>query len=191
VQNSRDVVRFDGVDDTLQLLTGLNIARNVNGLTIFCVFKWNTNPTTNKGVVFISTGTNQSLGRATLAAGVTSRKMYCAGRRLDSNSFQGVTSSADNPTLFFLQTGVFNYENSILQQFIDGQSSGFSDTFQTNGATSNTDSINVQIGSASPNANTFSHADLAEILIFPTALSTTDRQKVESYLASKWGITLA
>jgi hypothetical protein len=33
--------------------------------------------------------------------------------------------------------------------------------------------------------------DYAEILVFTTALSTTDRQAVESYLASKWNITLA
>jgi hypothetical protein len=32
--------------------------------------------------------------------------------------------------------------------------------------------------------------DIAEILIYPTALSTADRQKVEQYLSTKWGITL-
>ena len=33
--------------------------------------------------------------------------------------------------------------------------------------------------------------DIAEILVYPTALSTADQRNVEIYLANKWGITLA
>jgi hypothetical protein len=39
------------------------------------------------------------------------------------------------------------------------------------------------------NAHTGWCGDLAEVITFSTALSTADRQRVESYLAQKWGLT--
>jgi hypothetical protein len=47
----------------------------------------------------------------------------------------------------------------------------------------------VGIGFSAVGGNTL-NGDIAEILIFPTALSTENRQKVEGYLGSKWGISV-
>jgi hypothetical protein len=42
---------------------------------------------------------------------------------------------------------------------------------------------------AVPGAPTLAGA-IGEVLVFPTALSTTDRQIVERYLGWKWGVTV-
>lgn len=45
------------------------------------------------------------------------------------------------------------------------------------------------IGSTYPNARDFG-GDMAEIICYDSALSTANRDKVEKYLAQKWGLTL-
>jgi len=58
-----------------------------------------------------------------------------------------------------------------------------------NNAFSSANSINPLLIGWS--ASFFSLMDCAEILIFPTALTTTDRQRVESFLSQKYAIALA
>jgi hypothetical protein len=48
---------------------------------------------------------------------------------------------------------------------------------------------NPRIGASYFNSYKY-YGDIAEILVFPSALSNTDRLAVETYLATKWGITL-
>jgi hypothetical protein len=48
---------------------------------------------------------------------------------------------------------------------------------------------NPRIGDSYFNSYKY-YGDIAEILVFPSALSNTDRLAVETYLATKWGITL-
>lgn len=54
--------------------------------------------------------------------------------------------------------------------------------------TDNTTTVNsYYIGSS--DAGDYSNATICEILLFPSVLSTLDRQKCEGYLAHKWGLT--
>jgi hypothetical protein len=53
-----------------------------------------------------------------------------------------------------------------------------------------TSETSIRLG-VNPGANTnFFNGSMCELMIFNTVLSTTDRQKIEGYLAWKWGVTL-
>lgn len=188
IQNGLGVVRFDGSDDRLSLSSGLNLLRNVPGATLFCVHNWLTAPTVNKSPLFISTAT-ATTGRAAIGTGVSSRKPYSGGRRLDANSFQSATAASNNPDQAFLQVAVFDYAAATVTQYINGSVDGVNLTFQTAGNSSDTNSAAVNIGVSDPVTPTvFANVDISEILVFPTALSAADRQAVDSYLRRKWAL---
>jgi hypothetical protein len=185
--NGRQVRRFDGTDDFLSLTTGLGILRNVSGATVIAVYKWIANPPFSKSVFFVSTSTSTEPSRYFMGGGIAQGKLLVGGRRLDSDSFARCDSSADNTNSFFIHSGVMDYANSDLFQYVNGTLDGSNTAFQTNGNSANTDSLLITVGTAGTSLSNCANVDIAEILVFPTALSTTDRQAVESYLRTKWG----
>jgi hypothetical protein len=88
-------------------------------------------------------------------------------------------------------TGVSVTTNSILYSAVVGSSAA---TFWNDGTqvTSQSGTFpgpnRLQIGGGAGGAgpDEYSSADVGEILIYPSALSTGDRQSVESYLTAKW-----
>ena len=184
--NGRQVRRFDGVDDFLSLTTGLGMFRNVSGGTVIAAYKWITNPTVFSPIFIASVSTSSLTSRISIGGGITSRKLFTGGRRLDANTFASATSAADNSTAYFVHSGILNYANSDAFQYVNGVLDGTNTSFQTDGNTENTDSILIAVGGNG--ALNFSNIDLAEILVFPTALSTVNRQKVERYLSGKYAI---
>jgi hypothetical protein len=187
--NGRQVRRFDGADDFFSLTTGLGMLRNVPGATIIVAYKWITNPTTFSPVFLASTQLSGTTSRSVLGGGITSRKLVSGGRRLDTDaSFAGATSVSDNPTTYFVHSGVLDYANSNAYQYVNGSLDGENTSFQTDGNTDTTDSNAILIGANGVSG--FCNIDIAEILVFPTALSATNRQRVERYLAGKYAITI-
>lgn len=182
--NGRQSRRFDGVDDFLALSSGLNILRNVAGATGFVVRK--------------RTGTSdQSFFIASVGGGTNSRFFISQGnsgsyttgaRRLDADAgtFANNGTTTSN---WAIQTGRVDYANggaAGLSSYANGILTS-SVAFNGTGNSSNTDSQGVRIGATLANTQ-FVSGDIAEILIFPTALSTADRQAVEIYLNAKWAI---
>jgi len=186
--NGRPVLRFDGTDDYLDLTaTAANIARNVGGLTIFCVTKLNDVATTGFAL-FISTNTvgyarahgcvyNQS-GSGTIRFG---------GRRLDAdaNSLTGTLAPNTNP---HVSSAVYNYASSDLYGFINGSSVVSNTSFQTDGNTSDTDSGEVVIARGS---SAYLKADIAAIIVYNRALAEHERCQVEHYLSQRYGIAVS
>jgi hypothetical protein len=186
--NGRQVRRFDGTDDAMSITTGMGMLRNVNGATCIAVYRWITNPTDPRVLISASTNSATSL-RYAVGAGSVSRKLRVLGRRLDSDSLQILSGSTDNPTGYFVHASIADYANSDASIFLNGQQDGITTSFQTNGNTSDTDSASIMLATTA--SGVFSNIDIAEIIIFPTALSTADRQAVERYLSSKYAIALA
>jgi hypothetical protein len=185
------VRRFDGSDDSFGI-AALEILRNVPGATSFAVRKLNEN---RSDVIFIASVSGGSLARFFFGQGGDSNNNYITGvRRNDGDT--GTFANNSNPktnTSFVIQTARVNYLNggtNAVQTFANG-SVAASTNLSGTGNTANTNSQAVRVGSNAAADNLFFNGDIAEILIFPTALSTEDRQKVEQYLSSKYAIALA
>jgi hypothetical protein len=190
--NGRQVRRFDGSNDFLtQSTTTLS---NVSGCSLFTVRKFGALPTTQRPIIRInvpSVGPNRI--RVALIGGVpTSGKAATYARRDFTNEVSPITatSSADVSTSDFqIQTGIINYSSGAVAQYVNGSSDG-SGTLPTTGS-SQTVADETLLGLEVPGGTAYFQGDIAEILVFPTALSTTNRQAVERYLGSKWGISVA
>jgi len=184
-QNGLDVISFDGTNDNLTY-GGNALIRNVSSALVFVVRKWATEPTATKVLLRVNTSAAQT-GRLQFSAGTTSKKNEAGGRRADSNSYVVTTGSADCGTAWNIQSAAYDYANSDLYQYIDGTVIASSTSFQTNGTTANTQSSGLFIGMSS-NSTSFANAKIAEIIIVHNDVTTDTREKLEGYLAWKWGL---
>ena len=96
----------------------------------------------------------------------------------------GAASNWDTTVVPTTNIFVSTVSGQTLNTFVDGVSTG--------GKTLALNSISPSpfyVGE-SPNGTETLTGSIAEILVFNAALSTSDRQEVEQYLSSKWGITI-
>ena len=166
ILNGKSVLRFDGVDDVLGHPLGV-----VGDNTVFMVVK-STAVGGGTRILFSATSPNDSLN------------VYL---REDNAANWGV----------YRISGLKSSGQSVIGAYkiISTQSVGANGSFTQNGTlipftdTGFYSDANLRrgIGGNGFGAENF-NGDIAEILVFPTALSTTDRAKVESYLNLKWAV---
>ena len=185
VQNGLDVVRFAGSNDILTFGSS-TLFRNVSYAAIYVVRKINVSPVTNPPwIVGVETATSGFLRAVMDLNRGNTAKYGSGGRRLDADSFQSVQSSASYGTANFeIQCGEFLYSAATLRNVINGTIDGSTTSFQTSGSTSNTNSAQVNIG-GNPYGNVYFGGDIGEVVI---SYISADREKLEGYLAWKWGI---
>lgn len=103
----------------------------------------------------------------------------------------------DSGNVNLLTSSAANLNSIVLQQinYTQGPSGGIS--LFTNGAADGTGAVanqigqwTFQLGDISP-GDDLSDLDLAEVIVFPTNLTPDERNKIESYLGIKYGITSA
>jgi hypothetical protein len=182
--NGLPVLTFDGTDDYLNgNAASLNLAQNVNGLTIIAVAKYGASAI--QGLVSIGTGSVLGAGRS--AIDVTATQWRLSGRRLDGDSF-GSVAGGTTSAVPVIQSGVFRYSAGTAGVFINSVSQN-DGAFQTAGATSNTASLRFVIGCVI-NLSSFLNGDIAEVIIYQRAISVEERNSVERYLSVKWGIAI-
>ena len=197
---TRTAVNFDGTDDTIWFQQGIPS----DNLSVFCVFKYDT---LNGGVVYdcgyTGDNTNTQHSGFTLflnAAGMLVTTLGGITHRLDSNrpsavNEQGRSSLANGAVAanaVTLSTLAATYGTTPLRYGArdGGELTG---TGRFNGTIWSV----VNLGSRR-NAGTllgaqsvFFDGQICEFLIYEQNLPQNQRRRVESYLATKWGITLA
>jgi hypothetical protein len=186
--NGLPVVRFDGTDDHLDFSGGaFSLLRNVAGATIFVVVKYSST-TANFSSFYAST--NNAITSVRLQLRTTTTPRYqIQGRRLDAISAETISSTqATSTSSVIIQTARADYQNTLMQQYINGALDGQKTDFQTAGNTSDTDSLGIFLGRVSV---TYLTGDIAEIIVYNRALNTSELSQVHRYLARKWGIALA
>ena len=168
---------------------------NVAGATIVAVYQ-PTLPLTgavgNGMVVFLNNGATAGgtrLGLTPTPSPGTAGTYSIAGRRLDAESYATVsslTSLTADPVVWVANA---DYANAQTNTWLNGTADIAGAPFQTAGNTSNTDSLGIGLFSR-PNGglDTYDDTRLSEGLLINATLSTTNRQKLEGYLAWKWGL---
>jgi hypothetical protein len=162
IQNGQAVLRYDGVDDLLQA-AGFSVAQPD---TIFTVCKLNNAAT----LVF-------EFGGAT-----ADQRLYWSNvdAKFHINAGTVLTGTSAGQDLWAVKSVLFNGASSQLWN------NGTSDLTGDAGANALTSLV---IGAAGGGTNSLL-GDLAEVIIFNRALTTTERRQVEAYLGTKYGITV-
>jgi hypothetical protein len=185
--NGRRVLSASGASFMTGNAASLNVLRNVGGGTLIVVGSLGSGDQQN--LAQISSGTNAGQARLALARVIAAiGGLGIAGRRLDADSFAGAGYSAGTGSNVY--TGILDYANSDAFTFAGGTQQASNTSFQTNGNTSDTDSLGTSVFGTPTGANLCT-GTLAEVLLWPRVLTTAERQRVERHLGRKWGITVA
>jgi hypothetical protein len=181
--NGRQVRRFDGVNDTM------TFARfDLSAFTVFAVAQRSSGG-----------GTYQTIFQVLQAS--TTRAAVEIGINNDNAYGPLVVGSDGNSTTYGRGGSLAENSSRIISAIWSGGSTNGASNYSlwTNGAATpltNSGRVGAASGSISRIGSTASggsivsylRGDISEILIFPTALSTSDRKSVENYLAKKWGL---
>lgn len=196
-QNNRNTIS-NASNDWLELGSS-NLLKNVAGATAAVVCSYPVNGTYTVanvpilGISSSSTGLSRFSMTVTANVGSIQDSVAFIGRRLDADSaiFQ-TTSTTRTSRLgsFFMQIASINYATAIANNWTNGIQDLTNSTFGTTGNTSNTDSSGTGIFRLVGATNgTTNNTSIAEIVVIHETLSTVNRQKLEGYLAHKWGLT--
>lgn len=175
---SRPGITFDGTDDSLDATVSLNYLRLVTGATIAMAARTTT-----------TVGTRRAITVSTASDVVTRMGIRLGGgviQIIGAGGTDGAAFTSYNvgvpPTTDAVYVGIINHATSTAVGSINGTAST-PGAFTSSGATSDTASARRRLGQAINGAADFWSGAIAEYLIFPAALSTSDRQKLEGYLA--------
>jgi hypothetical protein len=189
--NGRNVWRKDGSTPTgAFVINDFSMGRNVPGLTLCAVSKLTSSIGLGQGDIF-RVNNSAGVARAIIARGsYGSNWVFAGGRRLDSDSFQYVVNGIDKGTDWLIVVAVLDFQAASLTLSVNGTVSQLS-PFQTAGNSQDAAaSVAVGIGHAGPSPGSTSacNGDYAEMLVCHEAISSTERQKLEGYLAWQWGL---
>jgi hypothetical protein len=200
--NGRQVRRFDGVDDYLLTSTVSDwIFLHSSVSSTFIVFR--AGNTVDPETFYVLCGTTVSV--ATPGGAYYAHDTRSALSRTDA--ILHVIGIGGPNTVNARQNAVAGNTWAIMSVIGDPVNATFANRSKiwSNGSgptAANTEFIStaanaprhsLAIGSAQNSSNVFAQfltGDIAEILVFPTALSDVNRQKVERYLAGKYAITI-
>lgn len=177
--NNLPVLRFDGSNDCLLLTSVANgVFRNIGQASIFAVAINNGGDSSR--CIFLATTSSTTYSRA--YSFFQSGTFEGGGRRIDGNAFHGMEVAASG----YIIGGVeLDYANAEMYLSLNGERNARGG-FQTAGLTSDTNSALVSIGGKGGSDRL--KGDIAEIIICLYIPSAEVRQKIEGYLAHKWGL---
>jgi Neuraminidase (sialidase) len=171
VQNGKDVVRFDGSND---FIARVNTPNESQPTSIFAVCK-----TTR----FNQTSGSREYVIDSYLAGDARQIIAARGNQTNQPSRFGgtawVSSGVSTPSGFFLAGGI--YDGSSSKAIVNSTvgSAGNAGSFAIRG---------VALGVNFTANGDFLNGDIAEVLLYDSALSGADITKVYNYLAANWGL---
>ena len=150
---------------------------------LFILRRFNPSPTVVR-YLLIGAGTST---RIAMMGGLSANKPTIGNRRLDADSGQGVTGSADVGTGWGLHCAKWNWAAAELDQYINCAVDGSLSPFQTPGSTSNTALTLLRLGAGgAPTSDGFA-GSIAEVVLVHS-VDTTLRQRIEGYMLWRRGL---
>ena len=190
IQGGLDVLRADGTNDFLQ--TSAFSSNLVRSIFVVAISRETPQVDTFAALVCQADGDFGSGDADPWLIGTTS-----AGTGASHDRLRGIIRNAANTdfiqnlvdTAFVTGTPfVTSYINNGTGVFRFGASASTFPTAGLHATFTKTMSIFAQANDNSTNSTNFWDGDIAEILIYSSALSDANRQAVENYLMAKWGI---
>jgi len=163
----------------------LGLHRNKGGATVVIVYA-RKSASTNRKLYYssIAAGSNPRLDIG--INNTNSANYYVQSRREDPEATVASDSSA-LPAGWNILTVISDWTNGAVYSW-NGDTAGISDASWTStGNTSDADSLDIRLGGTGAGSRTI-EGQMAEVLVFDTALSSTDRQNVIDYLQAKFGL---
>ena len=201
IQGGLDVLRFDGSNDSLSIASSTATFKFLHSAdsTVFAVFKSGT--TANPGQSYYALiYTNDSAG-STVGYGIGTYDASPSNDAIECSVTRGVSGTSvvgngiDNgfaSNTFALASFVTRPTNGTAANRSSYRRNGGAAT-TNNTATGAVSTANSQadltIGNVAASFSLFLNGDIAEIIIYDSALSDTDREAVENYLLAKWAIS--
>ena len=185
VQNGRNAMSFDGSANVMGV-DSKAVLSSLAAWTIFAAVKTSSN---NTAQTIISLGTTFIVGNtlAQLVTLVTSGFRRIGGRRLDADSFAVAAGSTQTSTSWCQWCGIGNYTATTATLFVNGTQDAINSSCLSAGSTTS-DQTSLHIGAGVDNGSAFWNGYIGEIIIYGSALSTSDRIRVQNYLKAKWGL---
>jgi hypothetical protein len=174
--NGKNAVTFDGTSNLLTINSSFLATAN---LLIICVAKEN-----NGGFGGIITSKSGGSTDGSPALNITASRLYEIDPGVGNGDPAFTLSSTTTGTVWRLIAGQILSSTSTLIA-IDGTTEATSSNTIT---FANTDSTTV-LGKYRVGDNNFGAFDLAEIIVLTSGSTLDNRQKLEGYLAHKWGLT--
>jgi hypothetical protein len=182
--NSRSAVTFNGSSTTMTgNAAAENVIRNLAGYTIFTAIR----------TASVAGGERFAFGVGStvlVRTGQQDSRPFIGGRRLYADTLESITdgSGALTTGATFIQAAVVNHSSQSLTGVRNGAAFATDATYMGAGSSENVAAV-VSIGTQAGGTYGFWNGDIAEVIVYPTALTTADRARVEAYLAAKWGIS--
>jgi hypothetical protein len=205
VINGRAVVRFGGAS-LLRLgysTSGVNptvaraLFKNKTAASAIVVLRASPADTTstNNRFAFIWTNNANQTTRFALDCNRTTRlnAPHLITRRADADAAAILVPPTDRADGWIIAVVAIDWQNNDAWLYENGDLTASSTTHGTAGATANTDSVSASIGGIMNTATAgvsgqFFRGDIAEIVIADEVWATADRQRLEGYMAWKWGL---
>jgi len=190
VQNNKNILRFDGVADHLFMLNAFVYSSGAS--TVFCVVSQTPSspPSANVSLITERSSITSFPNYIVIGNGSSDATRLRIFMRDDANAnilFGG------SSTLNTASGTAFNSSYQLLGSVDTGSNMALyinkSSSVNGNYTRSTLTLDRFTVGaSRTSSPSSFFACDLAEIIIYNSALSTSNRQLVENYLYSKWGI---
>lgn len=176
VLNSINIIRFDGSNDKL---VGSNLSQFItaSAYSIFVVGKA-TSVATNQSFSYLNAALYGDLG------GYASIYFRSSGL-VGAYNYDGADKTATRP--YTANTNAVFY-SELSAGSIRCRLNGGTAAATASGNTQNLANV-LQIGRQFNSNNYCLNGDIAEVIFFNAALTATNREKIEGYLAHRWGLT--
>jgi hypothetical protein len=204
VQGGKDVLRFDGSNDSLSIASSTATFKLLHSAdsTVFLVFKSGTTANPGQaGYVVLATGNGSSSQIGFELATIDSDPSTAN----DAVSVFTVRGSSGTWPVYTFENNYFASNTfgliSLVSKPADATASNRvalrknGGNLSTNNAPSGVQTVNtgnasndLAIGAYGGQASGFLNGDIAEIIVYDSALSDANREAVENYLLAKWGI---
>ena len=107
---------------------------------------------------------------------------FIGGRRVNADSLESVTDGSGTLTVSttFIQTAVVNHSSQSLTGIRNGAAFATDATYMAAGSSENLANA-VSVGTQAGGTYGFWNGEIAELIVYPTALTTAQRASVEAY----------